>query len=487
VLVAAPRRARLFRVASPASESERAFRLLPAIDQVLRDERASGLGVPRELAAELAARLVAEWRAAIQRGELDAAALAEHHARGTFFTRLAELARREAGRGVVPAVNATGVVLNTGLGRAPVHPEAADAMRAAARGYCVLEVDRWSGERNQRDDYLSDLLRRLTGAEAAIGVNNNAAAVLLTFSTFAGGREAIVSRGELVEIGGSFRVPNVMERAGAELVEVGTTNRTRIADYASAIGPRTGLVMKVHTSNFRVVGFTEEASAEELAELGRARGVTTAFDLGSGLVELAGETPLGPLLDGEPLVRAAIASGVDVVTFSGDKLLGGAQAGLLAGKRAAIDALRKNPLYRALRLDKVALAGIEKTLELMLAGRGAEIPARAMLHASERELRTRAEALARSLAALPGFTCELAADGSQPGSGSAPGVLLPTTVVRVRHARLSAGALAARLRTAPVPAFVRIQDGVVALDPRTLLPGDAELLVRAFEHAAAGS
>jgi L-seryl-tRNA(Ser) seleniumtransferase len=312
-------------------------------------------------------------------------------------------------------------------------------MRAAAASYCVLEVDRWSGERNQRDERLSDLLRRLTGAEAGIGVNNNAGAVLLCFNTFAHGRSAIVSRGELVEIGGTFRVPDVMQRAGVELVEVGTTNRTRIADYAAALDARTGLLIKVHTSNFRVVGFTEEASAAELAELGRAHSVPTVYDLGSGLLEHAGAPPIAPLLGGEPLVVDAVRSGVDVVSFSGDKLLGGPQAGLLVGRRAAIAELRKNPLYRALRLDKVALAGLETTLELVLAGRGGEIPARRMLAESAAQLRPRAEELARALGAWPELECSVCEGSSQPGSGSAPGVLLPSSVVRVRHARLSPG------------------------------------------------
>ncbi|MBI5362212.1 MAG: L-seryl-tRNA(Sec) selenium transferase, partial [Planctomycetes bacterium] len=438
-------------------DREAAFRRLPAMDEALRDARAAPLftRAPRTLVAELLAAEIALWREEVKAGRLDGPGLDDRVAQGELFARVGARLERELGRGVIRAVNASGVVLNTGLGRAPVHAEAAEAMRVAAENYCVLEVDRWSGERNQRDDYLSDLLRRLTGAEAAIGVNNNAGAVLLVFNTFAQGGRALVSRGELVEIGGSFRVPSVMERAGVELVEVGTTNRTRIADYAAAIDARTGLVIKVHTSNFRVVGFTEEASAAEIAALGREKGVTTAFDLGSGLLELAGARPLAPLLGGEPLLSDAIESGVDVVTFSGDKLLGAPQAGLLVGKHAAIAKLRKNPLYRALRLDKVALAGLEKTLELMLAGRGGELPTRAMLAATADELRPRAEALAKSLGALPGLACAIASEGSQPGSGSAPGVLLPTWVVRATHAKLSAGALAARLRAATPPVFAR--------------------------------
>lgn len=465
---------------------EQAFRLLPAIDEVLRDPRAIALTqrASRELVLELAARELERWRDAIKSGALDAGEMTRRRDAGELFATLGEHVQRELGRGVVRAVNASGVVLNTGLGRAPVHPEVAQAMRVAAESYCVLEVDRFSGERNQRDDYLSDLLRRLTGAEAGIGVNNNAAAVLLTFNTFAGGRAAVVSRGELVEIGGSFRVPSVMERANVRLVEVGTTNRTRIGDYASALDEDArgdiGLLIKVHTSNFRVVGFTEEASAAELAQLGRARKVATAYDLGSGLIECEGAPSLAPLLGGEPLVLDAVRSGVDVVTFSGDKLLGAPQAGLLVGTREAIAKLRRNPMYRALRLDKVALAGLEKTLELVLVGRGGEIPARAMLAATSQELEPRAHALARELAALPELACEIRAESSQPGSGSAPGVLLPSHAVGVRHARRSADELARALRAASVPVFARIQDGLLLLDVRTLLPGDAERLVASF-------
>lgn len=476
------------RMSRPPADREVAFRSLPALDEALRDPRAEALAARarRGLVRELVAREIAEWRAAVKAGTLGAEELERRLATGELFARAAARLERELGRGVVRAVNATGVVLNTGLGRAPVHPEVAEAMRVAAESYCILEVDRASGERNQRDDYLSDLLRRLTGAEAGIGVNNNAAAVLLAFNTFAQGRSAIVSRGELVEIGGSFRVPNVMERAGVRLVEVGTTNRTRLSDYASAIDDDTGLVIKVHTSNFRVVGFTEEVGAKELAELARSRGVASAFDLGSGLLDVEGAPPLAAVLPDEPRVLDAVASGVDVVSFSGDKLLGAPQAGLVVGRADAIARLRKNPLYRALRLDKTALAGLEKTCELLLAGRGIELPVRAMLRATAEELRPRAERLARALGAIAGLATETLAAGSQPGSGSAPGVELPTVAVRVRAKERSAGSLAAQLRAATPPVFARVHDDAVVLDPRTLLPGDEERLVAAFARVLGG-
>jgi L-seryl-tRNA(Ser) seleniumtransferase len=381
------------------------------------------------------------------------------------------------------AINVSGVVLNTGLGRAPVHPEAAQAMAAAARSFCVLEVDRFTGKRNQRDERLSELLVRLTGAEAGIAVNNCAAAVLLTLQTFAGGRSALVSRGELVEIGGSFRMPAVMERAGVRLVEVGTTNRTRIADYEAAIDDTTGLLLKVHTSNYRVVGFTEEAGPAELDELGRRRGIRTAYDLGSGLLDAEGATSLGFLGD-EPPLAEALASGMDVAMFSGDKLLGGPQAGLIVGRRQAIAELRKNPLYRALRLDKVALAGLETTLQLLLSGRGDELPARAMLVRPAESLRPVAEALAVELAGLEGISTEVVAERSQPGSGSAPDVYLDTFCVAAAARGRSTQRLAADLRAGDPPVFARIHEDRLLMDVRTLLPGDHEALVEAFRRLA---
>ncbi len=462
-------------------DAQGAFRLLPQIDECLRDPRVAALvpRVGRELVAAFAAESIESWRSEIRAGKLGVQEIEKRLSRGDLAAYVEALVRREQGKGVRRCINATGVVLNTGLGRAPVHAEVARAMADAARSYCVLEVDRASGERNQRDDRLSELLVRLTGAEAAIGVNNNAGAVLLLFQTFAGGKEAIVSRGELVEIGGSFRVPDVMARAGVRLVEVGTTNRTRTSDYEGAITARTGLLVKVH------VGFTEDVSPAEIAELGKKRGVPTAFDLGSGLVEPTDAPPLASFLGGEPLVRGAVASGVDVVSFSGDKLLGAPQAGLIVGRRAAIEELRRNPIYRALRLDKVALAGLEKTLELLLQGRGGEIPVRQMLARTAEEIRPRAEALAKRLAAVAGFSPSVEAAGSEPGSGSAPGIEIPTFVVRVMHAKKSASALAAGLRKGEPPVFARIHEGALLLDPRTLLEGDDEDLVRALATASA--
>ena len=461
-------------------EATNPYRLLPSVEEVLSGAEVRSLAarVERGVLAGFVAEVIARWRAEIGAG-LDAAALQGRLERGELARAVRSLVEGEEQSGIVRAVNATGVVLHTGLGRAPLHPEAARAMGEVAGSYAVLEVDRASGERNQRDERLGVLLARLTGAEAGIAVNNNAAAVLLLLNTFAAGRETIVSRGELVEIGGSFRMPDVMARAGTKLVEVGTTNRTRIADFRRATSGTTGLLLKVHTSNFRQIGFTEEASGAELAALGGELGIASAFDLGSGLLERSDLRPLDGLI-GEPLVEQAVASGVDVVTFSGDKLLGGPQAGLLVGKKGALAKLRANPLYRALRLDKVTIAGLEATLALVLAGRGDELPARAMLRASAAELKPVAERIARALSAL-GLKAEVVPERSQPGSGSAPGVFLDTFAVRVRAT--SAMELAERLRRGEPPVFARIHEGALLVDPRTLLPGDEELLTRAFAQA----
>lgn len=461
--------------------SQNPFRLLPSVEQLLQSHGPSAAGPARDLAARLAAELLGRARERLRSGELDASELAAWLARGGPGEELAALLRREAGQGLRRVINATGVVLNTGLGRAPLHPEAARAMAEAAASYCTVEVDRWSGQRNRRDDRTSELLRRLLGVEAGLAVNNCAAAVVLTLQTFAGGRACVLSRGELVEIGGSFRMPDVMQRAGVRLIEVGTTNRTRLSDYRAALSPEVGLLLKVHTSNYRVVGFVEEASPAELARLAAEAGLPSAYDLGSGLVAAPGARPLDFLGD-EPALAEALASGMDVVMFSGDKLLGGPQAGLIVGKQSAIEALRKNPLYRALRLDKVILAGLERTLEILLAGRGDELPTRRLLTRAPAELEAAAQRLEQALAALPGLSVEVRPGLSQPGSGSAPDVFLDTFCVVVERRGQGVEALARALRAGEPPVFARIQDGRLWLDPRTLLPGEETELCQAFER-----
>jgi L-seryl-tRNA(Ser) seleniumtransferase len=459
------------------------FRLLPSVERLAASVRdgAQQRGVPAAVVTRLAQGVVDALRTRLAANEWSGAAFEKFVADGGPQRELELALAREAGAGWVRVVNATGVVLNTGLGRAPVHAYAAERMALAAASYGTLEVDRWSGKRNQRDDRISELMVRLVGGEAAIAVNNCAAAVLLALQTFAGGKGCILSRGELVEIGGSFRMPAVMERAGVRLVEVGTTNRTRLSDYEQAIDASTGLLLKVHTSNYRVVGFTEEVSVKELAALGRRRALPVLYDLGSGLVDPAGAVPLD-FLDETNTAAGALADGVDAVMFSGDKLFGGPQAGFIVGRRDTLAALRKNPLYRALRLDKVAIAGIEATLELIAQGRADELPTRRMLIASAAQLRPAAERVAAALGARAGCTAAVVPQRSQPGSGTAPHVFIDTFCVAVSKSGWSAERLARELRHGEPVVFARIEDDRVLLDVRTLLPGDEERLLAAFER-----
>ncbi|MFT4538407.1 MAG: L-seryl-tRNA(Ser) seleniumtransferase [Planctomycetota bacterium] len=465
----------------PAAAETNPYRLLPPIDECLRAPELAPWGdrIGRSILRDFAQQVLERWRTAIRSDGLDATTLQARIDAGDLTSEIAQAAQREAGRGVVRAINATGVVLNTGLGRSPVHPEVADSMRIAAASYCVLEVDRFSGKRNQRDEQLSVLCNRLVGSEAAIAVNNNAAAAFLMMHTFARDKEAIVSRGEQVEIGGSFRVPDILSSAGAHMVEVGTTNRTRIRDYEKAITDRTGLLIKIHRSNFRLVGFQEEVEIAEMAELGRARDVTVAFDLGSGLIEYEGARPM-TMLEGETRVRDAVECGTDAVSFSGDKLFGGPQAGVIVGRRDAIEELRANALYRALRLDKTILVGLEETMKRMLTGRGDSIPARAMMHTTAEELRIVAQRLAARIEPGSGWTATVEDSQSEPGSGSAPGVYLASSVVRLRHESISLDVLANRLRAGDPPVFARVQEGALWIDPRTLLEGDEGDLIAAL-------
>ena len=368
--------------------------------------------------------------------------------------------------GLVRVVNATGVGLHTNLGRAPLAAAAIDAIVNAARGAVNLEFDLLSGTRGERDDHTAADLCALTGAEAALVVNNNAAAVLLVVNTFALGKEAIVSRGELVEIGGSFRMPEVMVRSGARLREVGTTNRTYIDDFRTAIGPDTGLLLKVHTSNYRIVGFTAVPSLAELVALGREHGIPVAEDLGSGaLIDLAA---LG--LPAEPLVRDRIAAGVDVVTFSGDKLLGGPQAGIIVGRRVFVDHIAKNPLRRALRPDKLTLAALSATLRLYrdapdLANR---LPVLRWLTRPVAEMNTIGsvvvERLRRRLG--PSYHVALVDAEAEVGSGAVPAQPLPSRAVAVTHPDISAATIAARFRAATPPVIGRVHQDRFLLDLR---------------------
>jgi len=381
-----------------------------------------------------------------------------------------ERVEAELAPSLVAVINATGVILHTNLGRAPLAREAVERVAEVAARYSNLEYDLERGERGKRDDHTDRLLAKLVGSEAALVVNNNAAAVFLALNTLAEGGEVIVSRGELIEIGGSFRIPDICAKSGAVLREVGTTNRTRLADYAAAINERTRLLLHVHPSNFRIVGFTERPALEELVDLGRRHNLPVMEDLGSGcLVDLE---PFG--LSDEPPAGRSLAMGVHVVTFSGDKLLGGPQAGIVAGAREPLQRIRKNPLFRALRVDKMTIAAIEATARLYRRGEMDSIPALAMIRASAESIAARATRLKHRLDEVPGFTARLEAGESVAGGGSSPGQALPTTLVVVEHQERSAQELAAVLRRNRPPVIVRVERNRVTLDLRTVLDSHEE-------------
>jgi L-seryl-tRNA(Ser) seleniumtransferase len=373
-------------------------------------------------------------------------------------------------------INATGVILHTNLGRAPLCREARDQLLAVGEGYSNLEYDLERGERGKRYDSVRELLCILTGAEEALVVNNNAAAVLLALNTLAEGREVIVSRGELVEIGGEFRVPEIMEKSGARLREVGATNRTRLADYERVISSETGLLLKVHSSNFKMVGFTEETPLEDLVALGKKHSLPVMYDVGSGcFLDLAAYG-----LPGEPVVREVAASGVDVLTFSGDKMLGGPQAGIIVGRRDLLDRIQRNPLNRALRIDKLTLAALEATLRIYLNPQEALNRLRILKALTEplSDVTRRARKLLGMLKrVLPAsFSLALRPGVSMVGGGALPGMEIPTMMVGVRMAGLSAGRLEGRLRRLDVPIIVRVANDELLLDLRTIAEDELMLI-----------
>ena len=390
---------------------------------------------------------------------------------------LAEAALSAHARGSLrPVINATGVVIHTNLGRAPIADAAIARVSSIARGYSNLEYDVAKGARGSRSVHAESLITSLTGAEAAIVVNNNAAAALLILAAFASGREVVISRGELVEIGGGFRVPDVMRQSGATLREIGTTNRTRVNDYVAAVSPATAMFLRVHPSNFRIEGFTERPSLEELVAAARSLKVTVVEDIGSG--------SLVDDLVSEPSVQSSIAAGADVVCFSGDKLLGGPQAGIIAGKKALVDQLRTHPLMRALRVDKITLGILEATLAEYAAGRAkTTIPVQRMLHVSADEIETRAQALASKLAAH-GWRVATISGSSAVGGGSAPGLELPTVLLSIQKDGETTAATEAWLRSLDPPVIARIEHDRVVLDLRTVLPEQDELLAAVLVDTA---
>jgi L-seryl-tRNA(Ser) seleniumtransferase len=371
-------------------------------------------------------------------------------------------------------INATGIILHTNLGRAPLAATTVQHVTAIASGYTNLEYDTNEGARGRRDVHAERLLVALTGAEAAVVVNNNAAAALLILAALAAGREVVISRGELVEIGGGFRVPDVMAQSGAILREVGTTNRTRAADFAAAISSATALILRVHPSNFRIEGFTERPSLAELVAIARQTGVGIVEDLGSGWIPLgAGEEAM---LGDEPHVAASVRAGADVVCFSGDKLLGGPQCGIIVGRAEPLTTIRRHPLMRALRVDKLTYAALESTLLEYLTGRAADtIPARRMLRASAADLDRRARTMVARLGSQSVLRAEIVDGASAVGGGSAPGVTLPSRVIALTWSG-TADALEAALRHGDPAVIARIENDRVILDLRTVLPEEDESL-----------
>ena len=456
------------------------LRSLPKVDELLRREDVAALNGTHghTLTLEALREALDAMRDAIRAGEV--AAVSADAVAADAATRLAHKTRRSLRR----VINATGIVVHTNLGRSPLADAAVDAVAEVARGYSTLEYDVPSGERGSRHVHVEELICRLTGAEAAMAVNNNASAVLLGLAALARRKEAIVSRGQLVEIGGSFRIPDIMGESGAKMVEVGTTNKTHLRDYEDAITPRTGLILKVHSSNYRVVGFAEEVPLADLVALGARHGIPVFEDQGSGvLIDLA---HFG--LPGEPTIGSAIAAGVDLVSASGDKLLGGPQAGIIAGRADIIARLKKHPLARAVRLDKMTLAALEVTLRLYLdeARLLAEVPTLRMLTMTAAEAARRAEGLAGAIRTACGATYEVttAADVSRAGGGSLPMQDIPTTVVALVPGGGDVVGLERRLRLGEPALIARIKDGRLLLDPRTLRADEEPEVVAALIRVA---
>lgn len=456
------------------------LRSLPSIDALLRTETALALldAVGAEHLKRAARAVTEELRADLQtRGAGGNGVADKNELLAEAARRLESIIRRERQAGLRRVINASGVILHTNLGRAPLSDAARNALMHEAARYCTLEYDVETGGRGRRGARTEQLLAELTGAESALVVNNCAAAALLILTALARDGETIVSRGELVEIGGDFRIPEVMAQSGTRMIEVGATNRTRLDDYRQALTEHTRLLMRVHPSNYRIVGFTSAPALAELAALAHESNLPLYEDAGSGaLVDLS---PYG--LEGEPLIRESIAAGVSLVSFSGDKLLGAAQAGLIVGRRELVEQLRRHPLYRALRADKLALAALEATLDAHRRGASfTEIPALRMLAASASEIAKRARGLMRRVRERCGsntLTCEITEGVSAIGGGAAPTTHPPTTHLALTHARLSADALDEALRRSQPPVIARISEDKVLLDLRTVgVDEEAELL-----------
>jgi L-seryl-tRNA(Ser) seleniumtransferase len=464
------------------SDSKEMLRSLPAVDELLRQESISEAveTYPRTLVVRAVRNVLDRNRQAILNGKvaLDSQGFEQANLVKEILAEIQHLASFTLRR----IINATGIIVHTNLGRSLLCQDALDRLQLIGSGYSNLEYDLTAGRRGSRYVHAEAILCEITGAEGALVVNNNAGAVLLALNTLAQGKEVVVSRGQLVEIGGSFRIPDIMSRSGACLREVGCTNRTHLYDYEGAIGPETALLLDVHASNYQIVGFTAEVGLEELVELGRKHDVPVMQDLGSGC--FVDVTPFG--LQGEPLVQDTVRSGADVITFSGDKLLGGTQAGIILGRREVIAELRRNPLTRALRVDKLTLAALEATLRLYRDENTAiqAIPTLRMIATDQKTLEGRAQGLVKALRAnIPeSIEVEIMDGSSMVGGGALPTQTLPTKLVAISSKEASAARLEAHFREYVPPIIGRVEQELFLLDTRTLQPGDEEVIVAAAEQ-----
>lgn len=463
------------------SDRRNHLRNIPAVDKILQlpPVQKAANDCPHILVVEAVQQAVEELRRQI----LDEKQTLPECKPDTVAARALELLARLQSPSLKKVINVTGTLLHTNLGRAPLCPQALTAIEEVSRGYSNLEFDLESGERGKRFRHVEDLLCRLTGAEAATVVNNNAGAVLLALTALAKGKSALVSRGELIEIGGSFRIPDIMAAGDVELTEVGTTNKTHLEDYRRAISERTALVLKVHTSNYRIVGFTEAVAGGELAALGKEHSIPVLEDLGSGLLLDLSGFGLPP----EPTVRETLKTGIDVVTFSGDKLLGGPQAGLIVGSKEHLDRIRKHPMARALRIDKMTLAALEATLRLYLDPDLAfhHIPTLQMLALTGENVRGRCNRLLTSLEQITDekASFEIVPVKTTVGGGAMPLAELSGYGIAVSPSNMSGNRLARKLRRNSVPVIGRIQEDTFIIDPRTLLDNEESLLIDALKAA----
>jgi L-seryl-tRNA(Ser) seleniumtransferase len=461
----------------PGKES--LFRRIPSVDILLQSDEMQrwATTVPRLILVDAVRGAVEDTRGFIARG---ACGVADEAAiRNFILTKAYERLRRAAGPYFRRAINATGIILHTGLGRAALPARALAQINEQLAGYSVLQVDTDTGKRSRRDERIEWLLRHLTGCEAATVVNNNAAATMLVLSAVAAGKEVIVSRGQLVEIGGSFRLPDVMAASGARMVEVGTTNKTHARDYEKAITENTAAILRVHPSNYKIVGFTAEVPLAELAEIAHARNLTLIDDVGAGA--LLDFSRFG--FSDQTTLPDSVRGGADLITCSADKLIGGPQGGIILGKAALIEKVRKNPLARIVRVGKMTLAALEATLGLFLDEATAlrEVPTLAMLARDLADIRESADRIAMRVTELARHATVLTLDGaSEMGSGSLPAQPIPTRLISVTTDKMTPDELAARLRRREPPVFARIQDDRVLVDPRTLLEGEEEIVIEAL-------